>query len=192
MWSVVAGIACECNYLLTMRTYEWGPIGDVGQLTPGTLFYVFLDGATHLAMKVEVAGDHEELSYYCAVLSPQWGGKNAPPCIIHEKTFASLPLLALPNAVLIPYKPWPNENLPTAGQLVKTTEGLVLTATDVRGMGYTSFLVDTGEVLKSRPMGGFVCFQNWKIAMPSPLHSGGWDVILEWPPREGDNGVGGT
>jgi hypothetical protein len=92
LWSVVAGIACECNYLLTMRTYEWGPIGDVGQLTPGTLFYVFLDGATHLAMKVEVAGDHEELSYYCAVLSPQWGGKNAPPCLIHEKTVSSLPL----------------------------------------------------------------------------------------------------
>jgi hypothetical protein len=164
----------------------------VGQLTPGTLFYVFLDGATHLAMKVEVAGDNEKLFYCCAVLSPQWGGTNAPPCLIHEKTFASLPLLALPNAVLIPFKPWPNENLPTAGQLVKTTDGLVLTVSDIDAMGYTSFLVDTGEVLKSRPLGGFVYFQNWKIALPSPLRSGHWDVILEWPTRVEDNGVEGA
>jgi hypothetical protein len=175
-----------------MRTHEWGPVGDVGQLTPGTLFYVFLDGATHLAMKVEAAGDHEELSYYCAVLSPQWGGKNAAPCLIHEKTVSSLPVLMLPNAVLIPFKPRPNENPPTAGQLVKTTEGLVLTVIDIRGMGYTSFVVETGEVLKSRPQRGFVYFHNWKIALPSPLRSGRWDVILEWPARGGDNGVAGA
>ena len=161
-------------------------------MTPGTLFYVFLDGATHLAMKVEVAGDHEELFYYCAVLSPQWGGKNVAPCLMHETTFSSLPLLALPNAVLIPFNPWPNKKFPTAGQLVKATEGLVLTVTDIRGIDYTSFVVETGEVLKSRPQGGFVCFQNWKIALPSPLRSGRWDVILEWPPRGGSNGVAGA
>jgi hypothetical protein len=57
-----------------MRTHEWGPVGDVGLLTPGTLFYAFLEGATHIAMKVEVADDHGEHSYYCAVLSPEWGG----------------------------------------------------------------------------------------------------------------------
>ena len=175
-----------------MRTHEWGPVGDVGQLTPGTLFYVFLDGETLLAMKVEVAGDHEEPSYFCAVLSPQWGGKNRAPCLIDEETFSSLPVLALPNAVLVPFRPWPNEKSPMAGQLVKTSEGLVLTVTDIHGMGYTGFLVETGEVLKSGPQGGFVSFQDWKIALPSPLRLGRWDVILEWPPREGDNGVGGT
>jgi hypothetical protein len=175
-----------------MRTHEWGPVGDVGQLTPGTLFYVFLDGATHLAMKVEAAGNHEELFYYCAVLSPQWGGKNAAPCLIHEKTVSSLPVLVLPNAVLIPFKPRPNEHPPTAGQLVKTPEGLVLTVTDIRGVGFTSFVVETGEVLKSRPQRGFVYFQNWKIALPSPLRSGRWDVILEWPACGGDNGVAGA
>jgi hypothetical protein len=97
-------------------------------------------------MKVEVADAHGEHSYYYAVLSPQWEGKNPSPCLIDEETVSSLPLLALPNAVLVPFKPQPNENPPTAGQLVKTVEGLVLTVNDILGVGYTSFLVETGEI----------------------------------------------
>jgi hypothetical protein len=175
-----------------MRTHEWGPVGDVGQLTPGTLFYVFLDGRAHIAIKVEVINDHEEPSYYCAVLSPQWSGKNPPPCLIHERTVSSLPLLALPNAVLVPSEPWPNENPPTAGQLVKTVEGLVLTVTDIRGDGYTSFFVETGEVLKSRPQNGFVYFQSWKITLPSPLRLGHWDIIVDWPSHRVKDGAAGA
>jgi hypothetical protein len=140
-------------------------------------------------MKLEGAGEHDELFYCCAVLSPEWGGGNPGPCLIPEKDLSSLPLLALPNAVLIPSNPLANEEPPTAGQLVKTTAGLVLTVTDMGGIGYTSFLVETGEVLSSRPQSDFVHFQGWKIALPSPLRCGRWDVILEWPRGGDDNGA---
>lgn len=163
-----------------MKVHPIGALASWSTLKPGAIFY-WMNDVQYLSTKIELKHANGDPYYRAVILSANWD-PSSEVCCVSEASLRD-PTLALPEAVFIPIDPRPSHTLPTAGDLVQTSDGLILTVAGADRKHLVSFNVETGiGQTSSRPQGGeFIAFSGWQIALPSALHPGRFDSIFEWP-----------
>ena len=154
-----------------MIVFPRGEVKTWSDLTPGALFGVSIGGETHLAVKIQTAGD----KFSCAVLTA------LPPHYVRAIEVQNSLLYVFPNSKIVPVGrrlQFSSDALrPQPGSLLQNSKGLFLL---LQGDHTTlAFAVQDGKVQEvARP---YVVIQEWKIVLRGLDEH---EVIFEWPDKK--------
>ena len=166
-----------------MQLLELGSIRTWGDLDPGDLFALSLDGKPNLGLKLHGEEDGDEY-FSCAVLSAGLDGYEASPTYVVDSVPRRRALLHLPNAKLVP-----GANLQElsfsddgaslkAGDLVYTEEGLHLVLQGDRSHRFAVRVAD-GEIASG--LGAkHAIIPSWCVVVPGSKEP---ETIFRWPPE---------